>query len=68
MRQIYHFFADAAQIALQSIWSQKLRAFLTLLGVIFGVASVVVMGASDQRIQRLTSSAQSGESLATTTS
>jgi len=46
MRQIYHFFADAARIALQSIWSQRLRAFLTLLGVIFGVASVVVMGAS----------------------
>ena len=46
MRQIYYFFADAARIALQSIWSQKLRAFLTLLGVIFGVASVVVMGAS----------------------
>jgi putative ABC transport system permease protein len=46
MRQIYFFFADAARIALQSIWAQKLRAFLTLLGVIFGVASVVVMGAS----------------------
>jgi putative ABC transport system permease protein len=46
MRQVYYFFADSARIALQSIWSQKLRAFLTLLGVIFGVASVVVMGAS----------------------
>ena len=46
MRQIYYFFADAARIALQSIWAQKLRAFLTLLGIIFGVASVVVVGAS----------------------
>ncbi len=46
MKQIYHFFADAAHVALQSIWSQKLRAFLTLLGIIFGVASVVVVGAS----------------------
>jgi putative ABC transport system permease protein len=46
MRQIYYFFADAARIALQSIWAQKLRAFLTLLGIIIGVASVVVVGAS----------------------
>src|SRR5678815_3639886 len=46
MRQVYYFFADSTRIALQSIWAQKLRAFLTLLGVIFGVAAVVVMGAS----------------------
>jgi putative ABC transport system permease protein len=46
MRHLYQFFADAARVALQSIWAQKLRAFLTLLGIIFGVASVVVVGAS----------------------
>jgi putative ABC transport system permease protein len=46
MKQAYHFFADAAGIALRSIQAQKLRAFLTLLGIIFGVASVVVVGAS----------------------
>jgi putative ABC transport system permease protein len=46
MRQFYYFFADAARIALQSINAQKLRAFLTLIGVIFGVASVVLVGAS----------------------
>ncbi|MGI8787637.1 MAG: ABC transporter permease [Pyrinomonadaceae bacterium] len=46
MRQLYTFYADAFRIALQSIFEHKLRAFLTLLGVIIGVASVVVVGAS----------------------
>ena len=46
MRQLYYFFADAARIALQSIFAQKLRTFLTLIGIIIGVASVVVVGAS----------------------
>ena len=46
MRQTYYLFADSARIALQSIYAQKLRAFLTLIGIIIGVASVVVVGAS----------------------
>jgi putative ABC transport system permease protein len=46
MRELYFFFADATRIALRSIFAQKLRAFLTLIGIIFGVASVVVVGAS----------------------
>lgn len=46
MRQIYSFYADATMIALQSIFAHKLRAFLTLIGIIIGVASVVVVGAS----------------------
>ena len=46
MRQVYTFYADAFWIALQSILEHKLRAFLTLLGVIIGVAAVVVVGAS----------------------
>jgi putative ABC transport system permease protein len=46
MRRLYSFYADAARIAFQSIFSHKLRAFLTLLGIIIGVASVVVVGAS----------------------
>ena len=37
---------EALVIAVDSIWSHKLRSFLTLLGVIIGVASVVVVGAS----------------------
>jgi putative ABC transport system permease protein len=46
MRQVYSFYTDAFRIALQSILEHKLRAVLTLLGVIIGVASVVVVGAS----------------------
>lgn len=46
MRTVYSFYADAAKIALQSIFAHKLRAFLTLIGIIIGVASVVVVGAS----------------------
>jgi putative ABC transport system permease protein len=60
MRQVYYFFADAARIALQSIFAQKLRTFLTLIGIIVGVASVVVVelpsagstATSFQRFQR----------------
>ena len=46
MKSIYTFYADAVRIALQSIFAHKLRAFLTLIGIIIGVASVVVVGAS----------------------
>jgi hypothetical protein len=34
MKQVYYFFADASRIALQSIFAQKLRTFLTLIGII----------------------------------
>jgi putative ABC transport system permease protein len=46
MRQVYTFYTDAFRIAVQSILEHKLRAFLTLLGVIIGVSAVVVVGAS----------------------
>jgi putative ABC transport system permease protein len=46
MRVFYSFYIDAAKIALQSIFAHKLRAFLTLIGIIIGVASVVCVGAS----------------------
>ncbi|HEX8176818.1 MAG TPA: ABC transporter permease [Pyrinomonadaceae bacterium] len=46
MRSVYTFYLDAARIAIQSILAHKLRAFLTLIGIIIGVASVVVVGAS----------------------
>jgi putative ABC transport system permease protein len=42
----YLFFLDAAKIAVGSILAHKLRAFLTLIGIIIGVASVVLVGAS----------------------
>ena len=46
MKQLYSFYTDAFRIALQSIVEHKLRAFLTLIGIIIGVASVVVVGAA----------------------
>src|SRR2546421_5507524 len=46
MRYLYSVYSDAARIALQSILAHKLRAFLTLIGIIIGVASVVVVGAA----------------------
>src|SRR6266480_2613209 len=46
MHYFYSFYVDSARIALQSILAHKLRAFLTLIGIIIGVASVVVVGAS----------------------
>ncbi len=36
-------FFEALKLAFDSIWSHKLRSFLTLLGVIFGVATVIVV-------------------------
>jgi putative ABC transport system permease protein len=46
MQYLFSFYADAFKIALSSIFAHKLRAFLTLIGIIIGVASVVVVGAS----------------------
>src|SRR5687768_13193948 len=46
MRAFVSFFSDALKIAVQSIFAHKLRAFLTLIGIIIGVASVVTVGAS----------------------
>ena len=46
MKNVYTFYLDAARIALQSILAHKLRALLTLIGIIIGVASVVVVGAA----------------------
>src|SRR5688500_9060813 len=42
---MYLYVADL-KIALQSIFAYTLRAFLTLIGIIIGVASVVTVGAS----------------------
>ncbi len=46
MQQVYSFYFDAFRIAVQSILEHKLRAILTLIGIIIGVAAVVVVGAS----------------------
>ncbi len=46
MRKLYSFYYDAFWIALKSILEHKLRALLTLLGIIIGVAAVVVVGSA----------------------
>lgn len=46
MKQLYSFYLDAFLISVKSILEHKLRAFLTLIGIIIGVAAVVVVGAS----------------------
>ncbi len=46
MRQLYSFYYDAFWIALKSILEHKLRALLTLLGIIIGVAAFVVVGSA----------------------
>ncbi len=46
MTQLFSFYTDAFKIAIRSILEHKLRAFLTLIGIIIGVAAVVVVGAS----------------------
>src|SRR3954453_176766 len=42
----WHQFQNAFKLAMDSIRAQKLRSFLTLLGVIIGVASVIMVGAA----------------------
>jgi len=46
MKSVSSVYVDSAKLALQAIVAHKLRAFLTLIGIIIGVASVVVVGAS----------------------
>lgn len=43
---VFYRFTTAAALAVDSIRAHKLRSFLTLLGVIIGVASVVLVGAA----------------------
>src|SRR5581483_9591149 len=42
----WHTFQNAFRLAMDSIRSHKLRSFLTLLGVIIGVASVILVGSA----------------------
>jgi putative ABC transport system permease protein len=45
-RQTFIVMCGAFGVSIGSIWSHKLRSFLTLLGIIIGVASVVSVGAA----------------------
>ncbi len=44
-------FSESAKIALTSIVAHKLRTFLTLLGIIIGVASVMIVGAGIEGLE-----------------
>jgi putative ABC transport system permease protein len=46
MKQVVPFYVEATKLAFQSMLAHKLRSFLTLIGIIIGVASVVIVGAS----------------------
>ncbi len=52
---------ETVVIALQSILAHKLRAFLTLLGIIIGVASVMAVGASIEGLETYVKGAISQE-------
>jgi putative ABC transport system permease protein len=45
-RRSWNQFQNAFRLAMESIRAQKLRSFLTLLGIIIGVASVIMVGAA----------------------
>ncbi|RPI26251.1 MAG: FtsX-like permease family protein [Acidobacteria bacterium] len=51
IRLRFALFWEAVRIALQSIWAHKLRAFLTLLGIIIGVSSVLLVSASIEGLE-----------------
>ncbi|MFZ0518839.1 MAG: ABC transporter permease, partial [Acidobacteriaceae bacterium] len=36
-------FRESVKIALQSLWANKMRSILTLIGVVIGVASVIMI-------------------------
>ena len=36
-------FSEAFKLALQSLWANKMRTILTLIGVVMGVASVIMV-------------------------
>lgn len=51
MRVWYGTVWESTRIALRSIFSHKMRTILTLLGIIFGVASVMVVGAGIEGLE-----------------
>ncbi len=46
MTEAHSFYVEALWIAIRSIAGHRLRAFLTLIGIIIGVATVMIVGAS----------------------
>ena len=53
------------RLALKGIWSHRLRSFLTMLGVIIGIASIIaivstIKGTNEQIMQNLIGAASAG--------
>jgi putative ABC transport system permease protein len=51
-------YAEIGRLAISALWSHKLRSFLTMLGVIFGVAAVIAMlaigkGAEQEAVEQI---------------
>ncbi|MFN3431701.1 MAG: ABC transporter permease, partial [Candidatus Sericytochromatia bacterium] len=51
-------YAEVTRLAVKALWSHKLRSFLTMLGVIFGVAAVIAMlaigkGAEQEAVEQI---------------
>jgi putative ABC transport system permease protein len=51
-------YVEVARLALDALWAHKLRSFLTMLGVIFGVAAVIAMlaigkGAEQEAVEQI---------------
>ena len=66
VRYHYHL-TTASRLAVDSIRAHKMRSFLTLLGVIIGVASVVLVGAAIEGLGPMPSKAPPRFSAATAT-
>ena len=45
-------FADALQLALRAVTAQRLRSFLTLLGIAVGIAAVILLTSIGEGIHR----------------
>lgn len=45
-------FARLVKMSIQSIWSNKVRSFLTMLGIIIGIASVIVLVGIGQGLRK----------------
>ena len=53
VKEEFHFMFENIRLAFQGIWSHKMRSFLTMLGIIIGIASIIaivstIKGTSEQ--------------------
>lgn len=48
-------FSRLVKVALSSVWSNKMRSFLTMLGIIIGISSVIILVGMGQGTQKMVS-------------